>query len=70
LQAIVINFTWYVVQGVAQEMDLATVPDSFGQDLANGRLKPRMMLALPAQRAAIAIERRHACQRGDLYGEG
>ena len=36
LQAIVIDFARYIVQGVAQEMDIAAPPDGFGQDFAKG----------------------------------
>src|SRR5271163_3840753 len=44
LQTIVINFARRVVQGITQEMDITTLPDGLGQDFANGRLKPRMIV--------------------------
>ncbi len=44
LQAIVIDFAWYIVQGVAQKMDIATLPDGLRQDFANGRPKSRMIV--------------------------
>src|SRR6202171_6672464 len=44
LQAIVIDLARYIVQGVAEEMDVATLPDGFRQDFANRRLEPRMIV--------------------------
>src|ERR1700726_2610895 len=44
LQAVVIDLARYVVQGVAKEMDIAALPDGYGQDLTNRCLKPRMIV--------------------------
>src|ERR1700675_2261348 len=44
LPAVVVALTRYVVQSVAEEMDIAALPDGFWQDFANGRLKPRMIV--------------------------
>src|SRR5277367_2473176 len=62
LQAIVIDFAWYVVQSVTEEMDIATLPDSFGQDFANGRPKPRMIVG-DDQFHAVQSARLEAAQK-------
>src|ERR1700730_10749807 len=44
LQAVVVDLARYVVQGVAEEMDIAALPDGFRQNLTNRRLKSRMIV--------------------------
>jgi hypothetical protein len=41
LQAVVVDLAQCLGQRVAEEMDIAALPDGFGQDFANDRLRLR-----------------------------
>src|SRR5580704_3919095 len=44
VQAVVVDLARDGVQGVTPEIDIAALPDGFGQDLTNRRLQPRMIV--------------------------
>ena len=57
LQAVVVGLAGQMIEGVAQEVDVAALEGGFGQDLADGRAKACMIVGddeLDAIEAALA----------------